>query len=223
MTAQLPKLQSLDPNWVVLSRARGESLACPREYSHWEARSIPISVQTRPHVLHERLEVFARNLMQRRVRRVDELDRREFLDGSWRAISFDWTDGVLDLETEFVDLGAGTAIEINYAFDPHVEGAPPPDQLRARLSRHVALVWPQSADRPAPPPADAGKRKQSLYFPESMLDEIKSEAARLDRSLSWVVQRAWRASRHTIRRIPDDEDVGESEDRAIVEKRLERD
>ena len=36
------------------------------------------------------------------------------------------------------------------------------------------------------------KRKQSLYFPESMLQEIKEEAARLDRSLSWVVQRAWK-------------------------------
>ena len=35
------------------------------------------------------------------------------------------------------------------------------------------------------------KRKQSLYFPESMLQEIKDEAARLDRSLSWIVQRAW--------------------------------
>jgi uncharacterized small protein (TIGR04563 family) len=35
------------------------------------------------------------------------------------------------------------------------------------------------------------KRKQSLYFPEDMLDEITREAVRLDRSLSWVVQRAW--------------------------------
>ena len=34
------------------------------------------------------------------------------------------------------------------------------------------------------------KRKQSLYFPEAMLQEIKDEAARLDRSLSWIVQRA---------------------------------
>ncbi|MEZ4373448.1 MAG: TIGR04563 family protein [Polyangiaceae bacterium] len=34
------------------------------------------------------------------------------------------------------------------------------------------------------------KRKQSLYFPEAMLQEIKDEAARLDRSLSWIVQRS---------------------------------
>ena len=46
------------------------------------------------------------------------------------------------------------------------------------------------------------KRKQSLYFPEIMLQEIKDEAARLDRSLSWVVQRAWKLARAEIRKIP---------------------
>ncbi len=46
------------------------------------------------------------------------------------------------------------------------------------------------------------KRKQSLYFPESMLQEIKEEAARLDRSLSWVVQRAWKISRVEIKKLP---------------------
>jgi uncharacterized small protein (TIGR04563 family) len=46
------------------------------------------------------------------------------------------------------------------------------------------------------------KRKQSLYFPESMLQEIKEEAARLDRSLSWVVQRAWKISRLEIKKLP---------------------
>ncbi len=60
------------------------------------------------------------------------------------------------------------------------------------------------------------KRKQSLYFPESMLQEIKEEAARLDRSLSWVVQRAWKISRLEIKKLPsvnevdgpDDDDEG---------------
>ena len=46
------------------------------------------------------------------------------------------------------------------------------------------------------------KRKQSLYFPESMLKEIMAEAARLDRSLSWVMQRAWQVARKDIRKIP---------------------
>jgi uncharacterized small protein (TIGR04563 family) len=46
------------------------------------------------------------------------------------------------------------------------------------------------------------KRKQSLYFPESMLQEIKEEAARLDRSLSWVVQRAWTLARERVTSMP---------------------
>lgn len=38
------------------------------------------------------------------------------------------------------------------------------------------------------------KRKQSLYFPEDMLREITFEAQRLDRSLSWTVQRVWKTA-----------------------------
>ena len=46
------------------------------------------------------------------------------------------------------------------------------------------------------------KRKQSLYFPEEMLKEIQAEASRQDRSLSWIVQKAWRASRKELARYP---------------------
>jgi len=56
------------------------------------------------------------------------------------------------------------------------------------------------------------KRKQSLYFPESMLQEIKDEAARLDRSLSWVVQRAWKMARLDIKKIPSVNDIGDDEE-----------
>jgi len=55
--------------------------------------------------------------------------------------------------------------------------------------------------------ASVDKRKQSLYFPEAMLQEIKEEAARLDRSLSWVVQRAWKLSKGDIREIPSVNDI----------------
>jgi uncharacterized small protein (TIGR04563 family) len=40
-----------------------------------------------------------------------------------------------------------------------------------------------------------------------MLQEIKDEAARLDRSLSWIVQRAWKTSRLEIKKIPSVNDV----------------
>ena len=56
------------------------------------------------------------------------------------------------------------------------------------------------------------KRKQSLYFPEAMLQEIKDEAARLDRSLSWVVQRAWKMARLEIKKIPSVNDIGDDDE-----------
>jgi uncharacterized small protein (TIGR04563 family) len=52
------------------------------------------------------------------------------------------------------------------------------------------------------PNTKSDKRKQSLYFPEQMLDEIKAEAARLDRSLSWIVQKAWKSARADIQKLP---------------------
>jgi len=50
--------------------------------------------------------------------------------------------------------------------------------------------------------AGSDKRKQSLYFPEEMLKEIQDEAARQDRSLSWIVQKAWKISRKEIMKYP---------------------
>jgi len=46
-------------------------------------------------------------------------------------------------------------------------------------------------------------RKQSLYFPEEMLRQMQEEAIRQDRSLSWVVQRAWRLAHERIAKLPD--------------------
>ena len=56
------------------------------------------------------------------------------------------------------------------------------------------------------------KRKQSLYFPEEMLNEIQSEANRQDRSLSWIVQQAWKVARGEIKRFPSVNDVMGSAD-----------
>jgi uncharacterized small protein (TIGR04563 family) len=57
-----------------------------------------------------------------------------------------------------------------------------------------------SAMPPDEPKTD--KRKQSLYFPEDMLKEIAAEALRLDRSLSWIVQRAWKMGKEHIKKLP---------------------
>jgi uncharacterized small protein (TIGR04563 family) len=54
--------------------------------------------------------------------------------------------------------------------------------------------------------SQADKRKQSLYFPEDMLKEIQHEAARLDRSLSWIVQRSWRIACDKLKEFPSSTD-----------------
>jgi uncharacterized small protein (TIGR04563 family) len=59
------------------------------------------------------------------------------------------------------------------------------------------------------PMAGSDKRKQSFYFPEKMLKEIMHEAMRQDRSLSWIVQRAWLTAREDLRRIPSTMEVVE--------------
>ena len=56
------------------------------------------------------------------------------------------------------------------------------------------------------------KRKQSLYFPESMLQEIQKEAARLDRSLSWIVQRCVKIGLSDIRKLPSVNEVEENDE-----------
>ena len=51
------------------------------------------------------------------------------------------------------------------------------------------------------------KRKQSLYFPEEMLREMQQEAIRQDRSLSWIVQQAWRTARERLATTPGMDDL----------------
>ncbi|WP_242343833.1 TIGR04563 family protein [Anaeromyxobacter terrae] len=46
------------------------------------------------------------------------------------------------------------------------------------------------------------KQKQSLYFPDETLREIMKESIRLDRSLSWTVQQAWRVARAQVQSFP---------------------
>lgn len=66
------------------------------------------------------------------------------------------------------------------------------------------------------------KRKRSLYFPDNILREMQSEAKRQERSLSWIVQYAWRIARSELMRLPsvggsgfhddDDQDSGHGDD-----------
>jgi uncharacterized small protein (TIGR04563 family) len=69
--------------------------------------------------------------------------------------------------------------------------------------------------------AASDKRKQSLYFPDDMLKEIQEEANRLDRSLSWMVQHAWRLARQDLARYPSVNDVDGDDDQIPSRDRRE--
>lgn len=62
------------------------------------------------------------------------------------------------------------------------------------------------------PVGQTDNRKQSLYFPEDMLEDIQKEATRQDRSMSWIVQMAWKLARTEIRKLPSVNDVIEHRD-----------
>lgn len=65
---------------------------------------------------------------------------------------------------------------------------------------------------------ESDKKKQSLYFPDEMLREIVSEATRQDRSISWIVQKAWKASRKDIKSIPTVSDEPSEDERTSSKK-----
>jgi uncharacterized small protein (TIGR04563 family) len=44
-------------------------------------------------------------------------------------------------------------------------------------------------------------RKRTFYFPAWMTRELDAEAIRLDRSVSWILQRAWKVARMELRQI----------------------
>jgi uncharacterized small protein (TIGR04563 family) len=60
--------------------------------------------------------------------------------------------------------------------------------------------------------SSSDRRKQTLYFSVEMLEEISNEAARQDRSLSWIIQKAWRLARADIKRAPSTNEPAPSRD-----------
>jgi len=46
------------------------------------------------------------------------------------------------------------------------------------------------------------KKKVTLYFNSAMLSETQKEALRQDRSISWIIQAAWRIAREEVKRMP---------------------
>jgi uncharacterized small protein (TIGR04563 family) len=60
------------------------------------------------------------------------------------------------------------------------------------------------------------KKKVTLYFSATMLEETQREAIRQDRSISWIIQAAWKKSREEVRRLPSAVGVGAGAGAGVV-------
>jgi len=76
----------------------------------------------------------------------------------------------------------------------------------------------------------ARTRRQALYFPVDTLAELKIEAKRQDRSISWLIQKAWIISRTELKKvpsttdfIPDPDDGGSGTASQLIDEPVEDD
>lgn len=53
----------------------------------------------------------------------------------------------------------------------------------------------------------AAKKKLTLYVSEDLLTETKVEALRQDRSISWILEQAWRLSKERLKTLPGVEEI----------------
>ena len=53
----------------------------------------------------------------------------------------------------------------------------------------------------------AVKKKMTLYLPEDLVEQTRREAGRQDRSLSWIMELAWKIAHEKIQEMPGIEDL----------------
>lgn len=46
------------------------------------------------------------------------------------------------------------------------------------------------------------KNRKTVYLNDQIIKELKEEAERQDRTVSWIIKRAWLESRESIRKYP---------------------
>lgn len=53
----------------------------------------------------------------------------------------------------------------------------------------------------------AAKQKLTVYVPDDVFAEMKTEADRQDRTVSWLVEHCWRIARNKLRSYPSVSDM----------------
>ena len=95
----------------------------------------------------------------------------------------------------------------SFPISPHSRPAIRPTEPATRQKLDQNLQAPTIAYKRAWCPCcevtvGSKKTKQSVYLPDEMLEELRDQADRLDRPVSWVLQQAWRIAEERIRTFP---------------------
>jgi uncharacterized small protein (TIGR04563 family) len=127
-------------------------------------------------------------LRERIVRANEQLDS---LDHTYHT----FTEQLAEVATEEPALVADVLIDDGTQFLFHVErGVVETLVLEAHCELVERLANNDYARPPAPPREATRKYELALYYPEDMLRLIQSEATRTDKSMSWMVQFAWKTA-----------------------------
>lgn len=106
-----------DESWVLRDLEEGGILLFPEDFVGYPLLELPVSLIVRVLATDRDLARAAMLLMEKRGwTGPDHLERESLV------LRFDWTDGILDLESYFVGIGEGQMIEVMLGVDPNAPG-----------------------------------------------------------------------------------------------------
>lgn len=104
-------------SWSVRPFDRTSLVAHPREFLHLPIADVPISVFVKVHTLSTSFQDFVAKLVTRRTGVPDPVFEVVPL-GPASGLRIEWTDGILDMESVFVDLKRNMVLEITFSMEP---------------------------------------------------------------------------------------------------------
>lgn len=106
-----------DDAWAARPAGARAVVVHPRDMAWLEPEHLPISVFIEIHLTNEGLQPTASRIMRRRAS-AGGLDANAMEVHGFKAVRFEWTDGVFDIESDFVAVQKGRILEITYAAEP---------------------------------------------------------------------------------------------------------
>lgn len=103
--------------WTVRVTGARAVVAHPRELSAVAPEQLPLSVYIEIHAATEALELTASGIMRRRAY-AGGCEAKALEICGLKAARFEWTDGILDVESDFVAVQKNRILEITFSAEP---------------------------------------------------------------------------------------------------------